>query len=427
MSVGRSRASLACCVLAGVVSVCACRASALDVIAFDDMDGALGRTSYSISVDATTWQVNDWFGIGSVASFPHPWGIPGSLADDSVVDISGGGVFPTDNLGIIDGLRDVNDSFFGASDTINPNNAGVLWAEWQFDIGGASNLSVSLDIAATGDFEGPADPSQPQPDRFDFLYAVDGEAFGPLFTSSVDDGNDVDGAGGGQSYTMQGGMVFEHDDPLLFDDGTGPVELNDVFTTFTRSIAETGATLTVRLEAYVENGGEAVAFDNIVVMGQAGPSPAPGDFDGDGDVDDADIDQYIGKLGTSVPPTDAKFDLVADGTVDLDDHAQHAASLLEYNDGAGHSGAGTLLGDTNRDGSVTLVDLNQLGMNFGSAGGWALGDTNGSGDVTLVDLNQLGANFGQSVIAAPATAPEPGTCLVVGLALLRVVSRRSRN
>ena len=71
--------------------------------------------------------------------------IPFSLQDDSV------SVFTADTLGII-GETD-SDQFFGIVDTENGDNSGPVAAEWVFDISGASDLSLSIDMAAMGDFE----------------------------------------------------------------------------------------------------------------------------------------------------------------------------------------------------------------------------------------------------------------------------------
>lgn len=63
-------------------------------------------------------------------------------------------------------------------------------------------------------------------------------------------------------------------------------------------------------------------------------------------------------------------------------------------------------GDTDGDGDVDLVDLNNVRNHFGAAGGNPLGDTlpyNGS--VGLEDLNAVRNNFGQS--GGAAAVPEP--------------------
>ncbi len=154
-----------------------------------------------------------------------------------------------------------------------------------------------------------------------------------------------------------------------------------------------------------------------------------GDYDFDGDVDDVDIDLFIGKLGGTAPD-DAPYDLDGDGQVTLADYEQHATTLLRWeNTAQGQSGWGTVLADCNRDGEVTLVDLNTLGASFGQAGGWAAGDANGDGQITLADLNALGVNFGQGVLVAPeagaAVTPEPAGLLLLGLGGLAIARRRA--
>ncbi len=54
-------------------------------------------------------------------------------------------------------------------------------------------------------------------------------------------------------------------------------------------------------------------------------------------------------------------------------------------------------GDTNGDGNVDLIDLNNVRNHFGGAG---LGDTNNDGIVDLVDLNAVRNNFGASSLSA---------------------------
>ncbi len=81
------------------------------------------------------------------------------------------------------------------------------------------------------------------------------------------------------------------------------------------------------------------------------------------------------------------------------------------------------IGDTNGDGKVDLVDLNNVRNNFGGTTG---GDTNGDGAVDLVDLNNVRNNFG----AGGANAvPEPASWALLALgtiAALFVQRRRSR-
>jgi formylglycine-generating enzyme required for sulfatase activity len=62
-----------------------------------------------------------------------------------------------------------------------------------------------------------------------------------------------------------------------------------------------------------------------------------------------------------------------------------------------------LLGDTDHDGDVDLVDLGNLATYYGTTSGaiWAMGDFDGDGDVDLVDLGNMATNYGYGVPAAP--------------------------
>jgi len=76
-------------------------------------------------------------------------------------------------------------------------------------------------------------------------------------------------------------------------------------------------------------------------------------------------------------------------------------------------------GDTNDDGVVDIVDLNNVRNNFGGTG---LGDANGDGSVDINDLNAVRNNFGAG---SPAQAvPEPGTLALAMIGLIAAFRRR---
>ena len=90
------------------------------------------------------------------------------------------------------------------------------------------------------------------------------------------------------------------------------------------------------------------------------------------------------------------------------------------------TGGAQVPGDANGDGNVDLLDLDILGMNFGTMGGatFADGDFNGDGNVDLLDLDILGGNFG---FMSPSTSvPEPAGLILCFVALLSAVASRRR-
>jgi predicted extracellular nuclease len=164
--------------------------------------------------------------------------IPFSVLDDSLA------TFPGDTLGIID---DNNlDEFFGVTDTENGDNSGPVSATWVFDITGATDLALSIDMGAMGDFE--------SSDTFTWEYSIDG---GPTMTAF----SGVTDEAASNEYTLAGGAVRTLNDPLTVQ---GEI-LTNVLRTFSTLLSGTGAQLTLTLTAETNGGSEAFAFQNIVI------------------------------------------------------------------------------------------------------------------------------------------------------------------
>ena len=174
--------------------------------------------------------------------------IPFAVLDDSLT------IFPGDTLGII---KDGNtDEFFGVVDTENPDNAGPVTATWVFNIAGASDLGLSIDMGAMGDFE--------STDSFDFQYSIDGGPSAPAFSIATDQTIS-------QTYTLEGGLVVTLNDPLVAD---GTVLSNDLQTIST-PLSGTGNELTLTLTVVANGGSEGFAFQNVVIEGGGGASGPP--------------------------------------------------------------------------------------------------------------------------------------------------------
>ena len=77
-------------------------------------------------------------------------------------------------------------------------------------------------------------------------------------------------------------------------------------------------------------------------------------------------------------------------------------------------------GDTNGDGQVDIVDLNNVRNNFGSENP-PVGDTNGDNVVDITDLNAVRNNFGAG---SPVPEPSAVVMLVCGLGGLAIARRR---
>ncbi len=267
-------------------------------LARDDFDDPIGLNSFTQSplpgAFSSSGDGFERFEVGVSSSIPA-----------SLVDASGNGS-PIDNQGIVDEASKT-DGWFGITDIVNGDNpSGMGTATWEFDIAGASNLSISIDMAAMGDFEGSSD-------SFEWTYAVDEGPAMALFTSSVDEA-------GSATYTLADGDSFLLNDPLVMNDIDGnATQLSNLFQTLSASIDEIGDTLTIQLVASTDGGSEAFAFDDIVIEGVTLVAGDDADFDQDGDVDGDDFLAWQRGLGTGT--TLAEGDANRDGQVDSEDLA----------------------------------------------------------------------------------------------------------
>jgi hypothetical protein len=242
-----------------------------DVIAFEDFDGG------AVNLSGTTNVENyDAAYAGDVFNRVSPFylggtGMPFDVADDTVADVSGGGQFPTDTLGL---AGQMTTAFFALNDMDGSGLPGYTFANWQFDISSAIELDgIEMDIAALGDFEASSS------DGFLVEVQIDAGGFMEIFRGECDE------AAFKTYRPFDNGFIFEDDDPLaLYIDGAAsPVGFLDKsdpttgdFDTYLSTLiaGQTGSTLDIRVSwSGTPSGSEPMGLDNFTVMGRV-PEPA---------------------------------------------------------------------------------------------------------------------------------------------------------
>ncbi|MCA9151825.1 MAG: PEP-CTERM sorting domain-containing protein [Planctomycetales bacterium] len=269
-----------------------------DVIGREDFDGgAVGLVSGFDPAANLDEGGGDFFGVANLASWPqgYPPGVPFSLTDDSVIDVAGGtrdaaNAFAGDTEGVFGQAREINDNFFAISDTRDSETAlgAPPTAEWTFNVQGYADLILQVDLGAQANssFDGFSTAT-----NVAFDYSIDGGAFMPAIAiaPSADFGDFVYRAmddGGVAETGVNGPLTATGPQPvtkLMVEDGTvGANTFLDktpasgagagYLDTFQTPLTGTGDTLTIRLSASLPF--EAMAFDNVTILGQQVPEPS---------------------------------------------------------------------------------------------------------------------------------------------------------
>ena len=229
------------------------------------------------------------------------------FADDSLINNSDADTMNDDSFGIFPPSK--TDMFLGFADTTNgDNDSGEVSVTWTVSAAGMTNLNLSFEIAAMGDFEAS--------DILTFTASFDGGPEETLVTSTFEDTPD------GQmfTYTLDDGSLamapFSTDmfinDPFVVD---GQLVINEL-QSFTFPITGTGSQLTLTLNYDTNGTGEPMAIDNVSVTSGGGGGPVlKGDVDQDGMVTFLDINPFIVLLAANGFQLEADCD--CDGDLDF--------------------------------------------------------------------------------------------------------------
>ena len=447
----------------GTLLVFVTSTAAVGVI-IDDFDGGGAFISRVINPIAnSSWASGDMFEVAkrtthvagtSASCAGSACSLPSAMSDDSVTAAAGYTISISDSQGIFGAARGMGDpgdpnfedpnsgdGFFGVVDLDNPQNtSGTGTVTWTVNTAGMSNLSLSIDAGAMGDFEAPGSAF---PDHFSFDVKFDSGSFTTVMDFTIDPNNLT------SSHTyrsMDDGNMYTIDDPLFFLGADGVLGGGDdvvldksnpntgVLDTFTATLPGTGTTMTLRFNAVNNGSDEAFAFDNIILNEGI---VLPCDFDTSGACGLADINMMFaqGDLTAGVATTAGteKFDLVDNNVIDDADIAEW---LIQTGAANGFSSAARR-GDTdnldatfdpnNATRSVDITDFQNFLEGFTGAGfTWEVGNFNGNGFVDITDFsNHFLPSFtatGGGTYGSGQSVPEPSTILLLGLGSLGLFS-----
>ena len=211
------------------------------------------------------------------------------------------------------------------------------------------------------------------------LQLTDGTAYGFFFRYTLD------------SLLDAAGEPLDEDVGIAFD---ARVDIVDDGVT-AGALLSTNPAGSFEMADNAEGGGRAMNF--FFTAGEPG-ADVLGDFDGNGVVDCADLDGYIGNIGTSVAGVTgglANLDFDLDDTITEEDAEMVIQALVATSNGF----TGTFLGDLNCDGTVNVLgDAFALVGSLGSmVMSYADGDINFDGNVDVLgDAFTLIGNLGNT-------------------------------
>ncbi len=250
------------------------------LVAAEDFDGGAVNliAGFAPASDNLDGGAGDFFGVGSISAWPQASGVPFSLADDSVADVSGGGIAAGDTEGVYGQNADLDNDFFALSDSDEFGTGQI--ASWTFDILGYDELILSIamggisDGTSFGGFDG---------QTVSFTYAIDG---GPaqtafLLGSTTETGSFAYRAMDLGTVTADVGVLEVTGDntvtKLLAEDSSAAGDTfldkatadTGTLDTFQTALDGSGATLTLTMTADFPF--EAMLFDDIRVTGTEAP------------------------------------------------------------------------------------------------------------------------------------------------------------
>lgn len=179
-----------------------------------------------------------------------------------LIDLTGYGRLDEQGLQIPDGH-----TLFGAVDSVNQNNpSGYASALWAFDIGYATDLSISAKFAAMGDFE--------SNDTFSLKYSYDQDTWFNAFDFKAQTQLS-------QNYVMTNGHIKTLNDPMSIEVNNNGIayNLNNIFSKYQADLEEQvlglSQTLYVEFSGYADGGTEAIAMSDLIINGQVLTAPPP--------------------------------------------------------------------------------------------------------------------------------------------------------